>query len=156
MAELAQIYLNSAVAINVDTGDASGSPELVGTGFLIIELVKGDNNKTVARGDELQPFCVFLVTNKHVITALSFACKSKGNLKPVIIRLRSKQDGKPIEYRRSLYDRKPGGKRLRKLWVDHPEKNIDISVIYLYADLFREDGGNLETSHASTVLVLIL
>jgi hypothetical protein len=140
IAELEPVYLNSVVAINVDKEGASGSPKLAGTGFLIVELIKEDNGKIVKGEDGLPLFNVFLVTNKHVITPLSFACrsKSKRDFEPIIVRFRSKQDGQTIEYRLPLYNNGKTGRR--RLWIDHPEGDIDISIIRLNADQLKEDG----------------
>ena len=65
MAELYPIYVNSVVAIGIESG-SPGSREWVGTGFLVNELVKGDNGNLAKENEGSWRFNTFLVTNRHI------------------------------------------------------------------------------------------
>lgn len=136
MAELDSIYLNSVVAIGIDTSKPPNFCEWVGTGFLISEYVKDDNGKVVIGDDGLAHFNAFLVTNRHVLEENKV--KDMGF---IIVRFRTKKDGQTIEYKLPIVDRKTSPPQL---WVSHPDDNIDIAAIGLVPNQLKEDGRQFE------------
>lgn len=116
MALLPPSFLDSAVAIGFR--DRKDSTRWLASGFLygdFIEKVDEETNK----------YLVYLVTNRHVFE----------DARTAYLRFNPMKGRQAREYTLQLISDKGG-----QLWQPHPDPEIDIAVIRVYAPKLREDG----------------
>jgi hypothetical protein len=117
MALLPPFFLDTVVAIGV--GDDPNKRYWIGTGFIFGKYIEGSD-----KNGRKKSYCLWLVTNKHVFI----------NCKTIYIKFNSAQDTKSKDYRVNLIARNG-----RPYWVGHPNKNIDIAVIFLSAKFLEQE-----------------
>ena len=118
MALIPPFFLDTVVAIGVN--DDTSSRRWIGSGFIYGELVV---NRTKEKHDK-NSYMLWLVTNKHVL---------KG-LRAIHIKFNSANEPDSKDYKVNLIAR--NGK---PYWIGHPDENIDVAVIFISANILRQD-----------------
>ncbi|MHB8792553.1 MAG: S1 family peptidase [Thermoleophilia bacterium] len=116
MALLPPHYLDAVVALGI--GPTAKERRWIGTGFFYaIPSEKKDSQGNTS-------FTVFLISNRHVFE----------NLKQLVIRLNSAADKTCKEYVVDLIARNG-----RKIWVEHPEDDVDVAALWINARFLQQD-----------------
>lgn len=114
-------YLDCVVAIG--TGSDAASRRWIGTGFLY-GLSVGTADKD---GNPL--YSVFLISNKHVFL----------DFREIWIKLNADDRSQSKDYKASLVARNG-----RKLWIGHPDTEVDVAALALNAAFLRQDKRKFE------------